>query len=237
MPPIIALDFPDFDQAKQFLRQFSPSEELVVKIGMELVYAEGPQLMADIEAVHPAQVFLDLKLHDIPHTVEQAAFQLGRLGAAMTTVHAAGGSAMIQAAKRGLLAGAQEAGKAAPRLLAVTQLTSTSQEMLNNELQIPGTPAESVVHLAKLAAAAGADGVIASPLEASLIRAAVGGDFLIVTPGIRPAGAAIGDQKRVTTPGDAKRLGSSAIVVGRPITQSADPVAAYHAIAKEWSEA
>lgn len=235
MQPIIALDFPSKDQALSFVDGFDASEPLFVKVGMELYYAEGPQIIRELQAKRPLNIFLDLKLHDIPHTVERAAYQLGKLGVALTTAHAAGGSAMLAAAKRGLLAGAQAVGALPPRLLAITQLTSTDTAMLHSQLQIPGSVRQSVQHLAAVAQAAGADGVVASAQEAEDIRRVVRPDFLVITPGIRPKGAALGDQKRVVTPADAKRLGSSGIVVGRPITQAPDPVAAYHQILTEWS--
>ncbi|WP_407890822.1 orotidine-5'-phosphate decarboxylase [Lacticaseibacillus sp. N501-2] len=235
MQPIIALDFPNKHTALDFVAKFDTSEPLFVKVGMELYYAEGPQIIHDLQALRPLNIFLDLKLHDIPHTVEKAAYQLGRLGVALTTAHAAGGAEMLAAAKKGLLAGAKDAGCLPPRLLAITQLTSTDAAMLHDQLQIPGPVRDSVKHLAALSQQAGADGVVASAQEAQDIRQVVRPDFLIITPGIRPTGAAIGDQKRVVTPAQAKELGSSDIVVGRPITQAADPIAAYHQIQTEWS--
>ncbi|WP_125703360.1 orotidine-5'-phosphate decarboxylase [Lacticaseibacillus daqingensis] len=234
MLPIIALDFPTPEEATRFIARFDPKEPLFVKVGMELFYAAGPQIIRDLQAVRPVNIFLDLKLHDIPHTVERAAYQLGRLGVQLTTVHAAGGSRMITAAKAGLLAGAKDAGCPPARLLAITHLTSSDQAMLSNELSINVPLTQAVQHLAAVAQAAGADGVVASAQEVPLIRAVTAPDFLIVTPGIRPANAAVGDQVRVVTPAGAAKLGSSAIVVGRPITQAPDPVAAYAAINTEW---
>ncbi|WP_461214751.1 orotidine-5'-phosphate decarboxylase [Lacticaseibacillus sp. GG6-2] len=235
MQPIIALDFPTGQDAADFVAGFDASEPLFVKVGMELFYAEGPRILQRLQAQRQLNIFLDLKLHDIPHTVEKAAYQLGRLGVTLTTAHAAGGSEMLAAAKRGLLAGAKDAGVLPPRLLAITQLTSTDTQMLHSELQIPGAVQDSVQHLATLAQAAGADGVVASAQEAQAIRQVVRPDFLIITPGIRPQGSAVGDQKRVVTPGQARQLGSSGIVVGRPITQAQDPIVAYHQILTEWS--
>ena len=235
MQPFIALDFPNKQQALDFVAGFDASEPLFVKVGMELYYAEGPQIIRDLQALRPLNIFLDLKLHDIPHTVEMAAYQLGRLGVSLTTAHAAGGQEMLAAAKRGLLAGAKDAGCLPPRLLAITQLTSTDEAMLHDQLQIQGPVRDSVKHLAALSQNAGADGVVASAQEAQDIRQVVRPDFLIITPGIRPAGADIGDQKRVVTPAQAKQLGSSGIVVGRPITKAQDPIAAYHQIQTEWS--
>ncbi|KRN25457.1 orotidine-5'-phosphate decarboxylase [Lacticaseibacillus camelliae] len=237
MAPIIALDFPTLEDTTGFLKRFEGGEPLTVKIGMELFYAAGPAAIKAVRQAHPVEIFLDLKLHDIPHTVERAAYQLGRLGVQLTTAHAAGGSAMLAAAKRGLVAGAASQGLPAPKLLAITQLTSTSATMMHQELQIEGPVVDSVQHLAAVAQAAGADGVVASAQEAPLIRAITRPDFLIVTPGIRPAGSQKGDQVRITTPGQAAQLGSSAIVVGRPITQAADPVLAYQHITEEWRHA
>lgn len=234
MLPIIALDFQTLSETEAFLDQFPVDEPLVVKIGMELFYGEGPKILASLRRNRQLDIFLDLKLHDIPHTVERAAIQIGRLGVQLTTVHAAGGSAMIEAAKRGLIEGAKQAGVKPAKLLAITQLTSTSQAILNDELGIEGTVMASVKHLASLAETSGADGVVASALEAPAIREEVADDFLIVTPGIRPQNSAVGDQVRVTTPDQAKALGSSAIVVGRPITQAADAPAAYQQILQQW---
>ncbi|MFD1391997.1 orotidine-5'-phosphate decarboxylase [Lacticaseibacillus jixianensis] len=237
MSPIIALDFPTIEETTAFLERFKGVRPLTVKIGMELFYGVGPRAVGDVMLQGGVKVFLDLKLHDIPHTVERAAYQIGRMGVQLTTAHAAGGSAMLAAAKRGLLAGAAAAGFPAPKLLAITQLTSTSAAMMHTELQIPGPVADSVQHLAAVAQSAGADGVVASAQEAPLIRAITRPDFLIVTPGIRPAGSEKGDQVRTTTPAQAAQLGSSALVVGRPITQAADPVAVYQQIDQEWRQA
>lgn len=234
MAPIIALDFPTLTQAGAFLHLLPADEPLTVKVGMELFYAEGPTAITVLRKVRPVSLFLDLKLHDIPHTVQQAAAQIGRMGVQFTTIHASGGSAMMKAAKQGLMQGAAAADVKPPKLLAITQLTSTSQAMLNQELQIPGPVADSVQHLATLAQTAGCDGVVASAQEAQLIRQVVLPTFLIVTPGIRPKSAAKDDQVRVVTPQQARHLGSSAIVVGRPITQAADPAAAYAKIKEEW---
>ncbi|KRM72643.1 orotidine-5'-phosphate decarboxylase [Lacticaseibacillus brantae] len=235
MRPIIALDFATAAKTVDFLNQF-PDTPLSVKVGMELFYGEGPQVIAAIQKRPQTEIFLDLKLHDIPHTVEQAARQIGRLGVQLTTVHALGGPEMMAAAKRGLLAGAKSAGVLAPKLLAITQLTSTSQAMLNQDIRIPGTVLASVRQLAQLAHQAGADGVVASAQEVQAIREVTPVDFLVVTPGIRPANAASDDQHRVVTPQQAKALGSSSIVVGRPITQSPDAVSAYQSIKAAWED-
>lgn len=228
--PIIALDFPSWADAKQFLSQFPEGESLYVKVGMELFYAAGPSILQELTAAGH-DVFLDLKLHDIPNTVESAARVLAGLGASMMTIHAGGGSKMIAAARRGLDS-ANVAKR--PKLLAVTELTSTSPEQLKDDMMIEKPMADAVVHLAQVAAANGADGVVCSAFEAQSIVDATSADFLRVTPGIRPVGSAVGDQARVATPENAAGMGSSALVVGRPITQAADPVAAYHAIKSAW---
>lgn len=236
MDPIIALDFENLETTQAFLAQFDSTTPLFVKVGMELFYREGPAVIKALQTQRPVNIFLDLKLHDIPHTVEKAAYQLGRLGIQLTTVHAAGGSAMLKAAKTGLMAGAAEANVQAPKLLAITHLTSSTPAMLRNELSIATPLPQAVQHLAAVAQAAGVDGVVASAQEVPLIRAVTAPDFLIITPGIRPAHTALGDQKRVVTPKQARELGSSGIVVGRPITQASDPIAAYQQIKAEWSD-
>lgn len=233
-PVIIALDFPTAKRALTFLDQFPAKYSVTVKIGMELFYAAGPAIVkAVLDRGHA--VFLDLKLHDIPNTVEAGMRVIGRLGVTYTTVHAAGGHAMLAAAKRGLVAGAAERGLPAPKLLAITQLTSTDQATLNADQQIAGTVQQSVVHYAELARANHCDGVICSAREVAAIHQAVGSDFLGITPGIRLANSAADDQRRVMTPKAAAQAGSNGLVVGRPITQAADPVAAYQQILQEWS--
>ncbi|MBA3080903.1 orotidine-5'-phosphate decarboxylase [Lactobacillus plantarum] len=233
-PIIIALDFPTAERALAFLDQFPADLHVTVKIGMELFYAAGPSIVTDVQARGHA-VFLDLKLHDIPNTVESAMRVIGRLGVTYTTVHAAGGHVMLSAAKRGLVAGAMAAGVTAPKLLAITQLTSTNQAILNQDQQIMGTVRASVVHYAKLARASDCDGVICSAQEVQAIHTAVGADFLVITPGIRPASAQSDDQQRVMTPAAAAKAGSNGLVIGRPITQAAEPVQAYRDIMTEWS--
>lgn len=220
---IIALDFSSFEEVENFLKQFK-EEKLFVKVGMELYYQEGPRIVEYIKSLGH-DIFLDLKLHDIPNTVEKAMRGLAKLGVNMTNVHAAGGIEMMQAAKRGL---GNEAS-----LIAVTQLTSTSEEQMHADQLIPVSLEESVLHYAKSAQEAGLDGVVCSPLEAAIIRDNTSDAFLRVTPGVRPASSAVGDQKRVMTPQRAFENGSSYIVVGRPITQANDPVAAYQEILKE----
>lgn len=220
---IVALDFSSAQEVETFLDKFN--EPIYVKVGMELYYQTGPAIVKMIKD-KGHKLFLDLKLHDIPNTVEKAMRGLSKLGVDMTNLHAAGGIEMMQAAKRGLGEG--------PLLLAVTQLTSTSQQEMHDEQLIPVSLEESVLHYAKCAEKAGLDGVVCSPLEAGLIKENLGENFISVTPGIRPATSDKGDQKRVTTPQDARRIGSSYIVVGRPITQAVDPVKAYHEIVQDW---
>ncbi|WP_318765574.1 orotidine-5'-phosphate decarboxylase [Lactiplantibacillus carotarum] len=233
-PVIIALDFPTAERALSFLDQFPAALHVTVKIGMELFYAAGPAIVKAVQERGHA-VFLDLKLHDIPNTVGAAMRVIGQMGVTYTTVHAAGGHVMLAAAKAGLVAGAAAEGLPAPKLLAITQLTSTNQAILNSDQQIAGTVQDSVVHYAQLAQASGCDGVICSAQEVSAIHAAVGPDFLGITPGIRPASARADDQQRVMTPAQAAQAGSNGLVVGRPITQAADPVSAYQQIMQEWS--
>mgnify|MGYP001745348592 FL=1 len=225
--PVIALDFPSFEAVKKFLAQFPAEESLYLKVGMELYYATGPEIVSYLKDLGHS-VFLDLKLHDIPNTVKSAMKVLSHLGVDMTNVHAAGGVEMMKAAREGL-------GKEA-KLIAVTQLTSTSEEQMRDFQNIQTSLQESVIHYAKKTAEAGLDGVVCSAQEVKLIKEATSPEFICLTPGIRPAGAAVGDQKRVMTPADAYHIGSDYIVVGRPITQVADPVAAYHAIKDEWTQ-
>ena len=224
--PVIALDFPSFEVVKKFLAHFPADESLYLKVGMELYYATGPEIIAYLKSLGHS-VFLDLKLHDIPNTVKSAMKVLSELGVDMTNVHAAGGVEMMKAAREGL-------GKQA-KLIAVTQLTSTSEEQMRDFQNIQTSLQESVIHYAKKTAEAGLDGVVCSAQEVQLIKEATSQDFICLTPGIRPAGAAVGDQKRVMTPADAYQIGSDFIVVGRPITQATDPVAAYFAIKDEWT--
>lgn len=230
--PIIALDFPSFREVEAFLNKFE-GESLFVKVGMELYYQEGPDIVRYLKD-HGHQVFLDLKLHDIPNTVESAMRGLAKLGVDLTNVHAAGGKAMMEAALNGLREGTPE-GKARPKLIAVTQLTSTTEIAMHQEQLIPVKLIESVTHYAKLAQEAGLDGVVCSPLEADAVREATSEDFLRVTPGIRPSDVAVNDQKRITTPSMAKQIGSTHIVVGRPITRAENPIQAYLDILMEWN--
>ncbi|WP_037985912.1 orotidine-5'-phosphate decarboxylase [Thalassobacillus devorans] len=227
----IALDIENKKKALQFLEQHQ-LEGTAVKVGMELFYQEGPSIIAGLKERNH-DIFLDLKLHDIPTTVENAMRNLSRLDVDMVNVHAQGGIEMIAAAKKGLEEGCQ--GKERPVLLAVTQLTSTDQKMLSEELRQQGTVEESVIHLAKLAKAGGADGVVCSVQEVKAIKAACGSSFLTVTPGIRPEGVQQNDQKRSATPVEAKQQGTDAIVVGRAITAASDPYFSHQQIIEEWN--
>ena len=225
--PVIALDFPNFEAVKEFLALFPAEESLYLKVGMELYYATGPEIVSYLKG-QGHSVFLDLKLHDIPNTVKSAMKVLSQRGVDMTNVHAAGGVEMMKAAREGL--GIQA------KLIAVTQLTSTSEAQMQEFQNIQTSLQESVIHYAKKTAEAGLDGVVCSAQEVQLIKQATNPDFICLTPGIRPQGAAVGDQKRVMTPADAYQIGSDYIVVGRPITQAENPVVAYHAIKDEWNQ-
>lgn len=218
---IIALDFPGQEQTLAFLDRFT-GRKPYVKIGMELFYAAGPDIVRQVKA-RGHQVFLDLKLHDIPNTVRRAMASLSALDVDMCNLHAAGTVAMMEAALEGLT----RPDGTRPLLLAVTQLTSTSEERMRDELWIDHPMDETVLHYTELAKRAGLDGVVCSPLEAGKVHQRCGGGFLTVTPGVRPVGGDVGDQVRVTTPAGAKALGSDYIVVGRPITQAEDPAAVW----------
>ncbi|MCL8495571.1 orotidine-5'-phosphate decarboxylase [Apilactobacillus sp. F1] len=225
-PVFIALDFVDAPTALEFLETFKDVKPLAVKVGMELFYREGASIIRALRNQN-IDVFLDLKLHDIPHTVQQAAKQIGQLDVQFATVHSLGGSEMIKAARRGLEEGADQAGVDSPQLLAVTQLTSTSEEQLHDEELVPVSMEKSVSHLAKMASQSGADGVISSALENNMIHQAVSDEFKCINPGIRLPSNSVDDQKRVVTPTKAFELNTSGIVVGRSITQSEDPVQTY----------
>ena len=225
---IIACDFASAAETYAFLDRFT-EEKPFVKIGMELYYAEGPAIVREIRR-RGHSVFLDLKLHDIPNTVEKAMRVLSHLDVQMVNLHAAGTKAMMEAALKGLT---REDGTR-PILLAVTQLTSTSEERMHDELLISGSIADCVCHYAQMAKEAGLDGVVCSPLEAGMVKERCGKEFLTVTPGIRFADGVVGDQVRITTPARAKEIGSDFIVVGRPITAAEDPVAAYRKCVKEF---
>lgn len=225
---IIACDFNSKEETLAFLDKFS-GKKPYVKIGMELFYAEGPAIVQELKA-RGHQIFLDLKLHDIPNTVKKAMAVLSRLDVDMVNLHAAGTRAMME----GALEGVTRPDGSRPLVIAVTQLTSTSQERMAEELLISEPLDETVMHYAANAAQAGLDGVVCAPLEAGKVHQRCGGGFLTVTPGIRFADGEKGDQVRVTTPAQAKELGSDYIVVGRPITQAADPVAAYQRCVEEF---
>lgn len=233
--PIIALDFNDRQIVFDFLEKFPKDEKLYVKIGMELYYSEGNRLVEEVlDQGH--DVFLDLKCHDIPHTVEKAMFVLGKTGISLTTTHASGGSEMLKKAQFGLVEGALQAGKKEPKLLAITQLTSTDEKMVKDEQLSAVDLTKSVENYATLAKNAGLAGVVCSGHEANKIKTLLGDDFLRVTPGIRLESDSVGDQKRVMTPDLAAKNGSSAIVVGRSITQAADPLKAYNKIKELWNQ-
>jgi len=231
--PVIALDFPSKTAVEEFLCQFPEQESLYLKVGMELFYQEGPEIVKWLKAAGHS-VFLDLKLHDIPNTVEHAMTGLAKLGVDMTNVHAAGGIRMMEAAKKGLEAGTSN-GKATPILIAVTQLTSTSEEEMHHDQLITVPLQESVQHYAKCALKAGLNGVVCSAQEVVVIKENTDPSFVCLTPGIRPVGSAIGDQKRVMTPNEARKIGSDFIVVGRPITKAENPYEAYLSIKNEWN--
>lgn len=229
---IIACDFNSRAELLAFLDKFQGEERKpFLKIGMELFYAEGPAIVREIKS-RGHRIFLDLKLHDIPNTVKKAMTVLSALDVDICNLHAAGTNAMMEAALEGLT----RPDGTRPLLIAVTQLTSTDEERMKSDLLIDRPLEEVVLHYAKNAQASGLDGVVCSPLEAGKVKAACGAGFLTVTPGVRFADGEVGDQVRVTTPAKARELGSDYIVVGRPITQAADPVAAYKRCVSEFLE-
>ncbi|KGX88511.1 orotidine-5'-phosphate decarboxylase [Pontibacillus litoralis] len=230
-PMFIALDFPSGEEALSFLDQLA-IEEVAVKVGMELFYKEGPSIIEQLKQRN-YKIFLDLKLHDIPNTVERAMKNLASLGVDVVNVHAAGGKRMIEAAQKGLQEGAINGQK--PLLLAVTQLTSTDDEMLSEQLLIQEEMEQVVKHYAYNAKQAGADGVVCSVWESRLVHDICGTDFYTVTPGIRMENQHNQDQVRVATPTVANEQGVSAIVVGRGITKAEDPVRAYHQFEGAWN--
>lgn len=225
---IVACDFDSAEKVFNFLDKFTDKKPFV-KIGMELYYAEGPSIVREIKK-RGHKIFLDLKLHDIPNTVKKSMAVLSRLDVDMTNLHAAGTVRMMEAAIEGLT---REDGTR-PMLIAVTQLTSTDQESMEKDLWIEKPLPEVVMHYANNAKLAGLDGVVCSPLEAGKVHERCGSDFVTVTPGVRFADGDVGDQKRVMTPAQAKEIGSDYIVVGRPITAAADPVAAYERCLREF---
>jgi len=224
---ILALDFQTIGEVEQCLSQLE-GQIRYVKVGMELFYAAGPEVIYSLKE-QGLRIFLDIKTHDIPNTAKGAMKSLARLGVDMINVHAAGGKAMMAAAREGLEEGTP-AGSPRPLLIGVTMLTSTSQTVMNQELGIPGTVEEAVLQYAALTKEAGLDGVVASPLEVPMIKKVAGGSFLTVTPGIRPKGAETGDQSRITTPEEAFDLGSDYIVIGRAVTAARDPLAVWQAV-------
>jgi orotidine-5'-phosphate decarboxylase len=226
---IIACDFPDRETTLAFLDRFEGGRKPFVKIGMELFYGAGPEIVREIKA-RGHRIFLDLKLHDIPNTVKKAMRVLSALDVDMVNVHASGTVAMMRAALEGLT----RADGTRPLLIAVTQLTSTSEEVLQRELLVSASMNDTIARYARNAREAGLDGVVCSPLEAAQVKEACGKDFLTVTPGIRFPDAAADDQVRITTPARAREIGSDFIVVGRPITAAADPVAAYQRCIEEF---
>ena len=225
---IIACDFDSAEKTFAFLDKFTGRKPFV-KIGMELYYAEGPSIVKEIKK-RGHKIFLDLKLHDIPNTVKKSMAVLSRLDVDMTNLHAAGTGRMMEAAIEGLT---REDGTR-PLLIAVTQLTSTDEETMKKDLLIDAPIADVVMHYAENAKNSGLDGVVCSPLEAGKVHERCGENFLTVTPGVRFADGDVGDQKRVMTPAEAKRIGSDYIVVGRPITAAEDPVAAYERCVAEF---
>ena len=227
---IVACDFASAEQTFAFLDQFTGRKPFV-KIGMELYYAEGPEIVRQIKA-RGHKIFLDLKLHDIPNTVKKAMAVLRNLDVDITNLHAAGATAMMKGALEGLT---REDGTR-PLLIAVTQLTSTDQEALEKDILIDKPIDEVVMHYAETAKNAGLDGIVCSPLEAGKVHDRCGKAFLTITPGVRFADGDVGDQKRVMTPAQAKEIGSDYIVVGRPITAAADPVAAYERCVAEFCD-
>lgn len=225
---IIACDFPTAGETLAFLDKFT-DEKPFVKIGMELYYGAGNEIVRELKR-RGHKIFLDLKLHDIPNTVKKAMRVLSALDVDMVNVHAAGTKEMMAAALEGLT----RADGTRPLLIAVTQLTSTSEQALHEQLLIPSAMGDTIAHYARNAKEAGLDGVVCSPLEAGIVKEACGKEFMAVTPGIRFADSAADDQRRVTDPKEARRIGSDFIVVGRPITAAADPVAAYRRCVAEF---
>lgn len=224
---ILALDFQTMGEVKTCLSQLA-GQISYVKVGMELFYAAGPEVIYRLKE-QGLRIFLDIKTHDIPNTAKGAMKSLARLGIDMINVHAAGGRAMMAAAREGLEEGTP-AGSPRPLLIGVTMLTSTSQAVMNQEIGIPGAVEETVLQYASLARKAGLDGVVASALEVPMIKKVAGQSFLTVTPGIRPAGSDAGDQARITTPEEAFALGSDYIVIGRAVTAARDPLAVWQTI-------
>ncbi|MDR1013106.1 MAG: orotidine-5'-phosphate decarboxylase [Lactobacillales bacterium] len=232
--PIIALDFSSKTEVVNFLAKFPIDERLFVKIGMEIFYQEGSEIVKFVKDLGHF-IFLDLKLHDIPNTVKSAMYCLAKFGVDMINVHAAGGIKMMKAALQGSIEGTPK-GQRIPKLIAVTQLTSTSEKSMKKEQLIAVSLEKSVVNYAQNAKKASLEGVVCSALEVEKIKTKTADDFICLTPGIRPVGADVNDQKRVVTPSKARRLGSDYIVVGRSITQAKNPYNAYQKIKEEWNK-
>jgi orotidine-5'-phosphate decarboxylase len=234
---IVALDVSSSTEALEIVSSLAGSVQ-TYKVGMQLYTAEGPQIVRELVAAGK-RVFLDLKYHDIPNTVAAAVHEAAQLGVSMLTVHASGGKKMLQAAAEAALSSAGQVGAdapARPQILAVTILTSMDNDDLN-ETGVPGPLTDQVLHLASMALHAGCDGVVCSAHEVRNLRAKLGSDFLAVTPGVRPAGAAHGDQARVVTPAEAIAAGATHLVVGRPITAAADPTAAVQSVLQDMEKA
>lgn len=232
---IVALDYPDVEQARQLIHKLA-GIPCYIKVGMQLFYAAGPEFVRELKQ-KGYYVFLDLKMHDIPNTVKGGAHSIAKLGVDMFNVHAAGGKQMMQAAVAGMeQALSEDSSLNRPLLIAVTQLTSTSQQVMNEEIGITGKVEDTVVRYAQLARESGLDGVVSSPLEGPAIKHMCGTSFLTITPGVRPAGSDVADQTRIMTPGRAIAAGNDYLVVGRPITAAADPRQAAEQIIKEMSE-
>lgn len=229
---IVALDVDSEEKAFELVKKLA-GEVGAFKVGLELFNATGPKIFGKLKAAGAENIFYDAKFHDIPNTVAGAVRVATRFGIWMVNVHTTGGAAMMRAAAEAALNEAEKLGIDAPKIIGVTVLTSISTMMLSEELRIASGLVNHVVHLSEMAKSAGLDGVVASPNETRYIREACGPNFLIVTPGVRPTGADIGDQKRVMTPAEASRAGASYLVIGRPITRAEDPVSAARAIAAE----
>ncbi|MCG7407769.1 orotidine-5'-phosphate decarboxylase [Paenibacillus sp. ACRRX] len=229
---MVALDYPNADSAKQLIRQLE-GIPCYMKVGMQLFYAAGPDFVRELKT-RGYKVFLDVKMHDIPNTVKGGANSVTKLGVDMFNVHAAGGVQMMRAALEGVEAAiAADASQIRPTVIAVTQLTSTSQQVMNDEIGIAGSVSEAVVRYARSSLEAGLNGVVASPQEVTMIKEACGASFQTITPGIRPAGSDLGDQSRVMTPKAAFAEGTDYVVIGRPITAAANPREALETILKE----
>ncbi|RJX41815.1 orotidine-5'-phosphate decarboxylase [Paenibacillus pinisoli] len=227
---MVALDYPEAAAAEKLIEELK-GIPCYMKVGMQLYYAAGPAFVSSLKE-RGYYVFLDVKMHDIPNTVKGGSNSVTKLGVDMFNVHAGGGQSMMEAALEGVDA-ALSGGTAKPAVIAVTQLTSTSQAVLNDQIGIGGTVEDAVLRYASLAKAAGLDGVVASPSEVVAIKSALGASFQTVTPGIRPAGAALNDQSRIMTPGEALRQGTDYMVIGRPITAAAEPREALESIIEE----